>query len=569
MSLLAALYRGGLLRTLDHALAESLRRLRADTPDEVLAAIALTSRAVADGHSQLPLSRAGELLIDLADEREPPPLPALDDWLAVLRVSPWIEEAQVAVLEGEALSLGRYWHCETQLANAIAARLTDGRGRLRLITGGPGTGKTTYAARLLAELAADRADPLRIALAAPTGKAAGRLGEVVQARLADLAADGVAGAESARAAPIEARTLHRLLGWRSDGSVGFDAARPLPFDAVVVDEASMIDLPMMARLFAAVAPAACLVLIGDPDQLPSVQTGDVLAALCAAAVSRGTAARPVETTPVGATPVATSAASEREVATGVALTAIPRTHLTQIHRQADDIDVGELAVLIRDGQAEAAIAGLTQTRFRGVHWRPGNDRDLPDHVLGEALPAYRAVQAAANPQAALAQAARYRVLTAVREGPAGSQTLNALIAAALDPARRGTGHFAGQLLLITENSYRHGLFNGDLGVVWPDEQGELRVWFEAGPELRAWLPAALPAHESAYALTVHKAQGSEFELVFLALPERGARVLARELLYTGLTRCRREIVLWANEATLRETIARKAQRWSGLAARLA
>jgi len=548
MSLLATLLRSGYLRVVDHALAQSLLHLRPDTPDDVLAAIALASRAVAEGHSRLPLAHVGEFLTDLLPEHEPPNLPALADWLELLRASPWIVEGQVALLVGEALSLRRYWLHETRLATALLARL-DASDRLQLLTGGPGTGKTTRAAQRIVELSARSPQPLRIALAAPTGKAASRLGEVVNARLAKMETEGVAGAASARRHPIEARTLHRLLGWHHGGGVGHHAGAPLPYDVVVVDEASMIDLPMMARLLDAVATDACLILIGDRDQLPSVDTGDVLAALCDAADRNPRLAA-------------------------------QRTQLTTVHRQNELSEVGELAGLIRTGDVDAVTARLRARGFTGVRWWEARDELLAPFCLELALPAYRAMQAAATPALALALASRFRVLTAVREGPAGSQTLNALIATALDPARRGDGMFQGRLVLVTANSPRHGLYNGDIGIAWPDEDGEPRVWFEnnssplplagegQGGGLRAWLPSALPAHESAFALTVHKAQGSEFDRVLLALPERGARVLARELLYTGLTRCRNEIVLWASEIALREAIARRAQRWSGLAERL-
>jgi exodeoxyribonuclease V alpha subunit len=361
----------------------------------------------------------------------------------------------------------------------------------------------------------------------------------VRENLAQLLADGLIDARLAQSLPGEASTLHRLLGWRR-GSVDFrhDAERPLLADLVIVDEASMIDLPLMCKLLEAVPPAATLVLIGDRDQLPSVETGDVLAALCDAGATQ-------------ASPLARH-----------------RAHLSKSHRQSGDIDVAALASLVRDGDGDAALAGLQDDRFRGVAWQRGSDRALADAVLEQALPAYRAVQSAADVQAALAAAKCFRVLTAVREGGAGSQKLNGLIAGALDPARRGDGFFRGRLVLIIENSYRHQLFNGDIGVVWPDEFGESRVWFDTESGPRAWLPAALPAHESAFVLTVHKSQGSEFERVFFALPEQGSRVVSRELLYTGLTRCRREVTLWANESVLREGIARKAQRWSGLAQRL-
>ncbi len=536
MSLFASLFRSGYLRAVDHALAQSLLHLRPDTPDDVLAAIALASRAVAEGHSCLPLTHAGEFLADLLPDRDTPRLPALADWLELLRASSWIVEGQVALLEGESLSLRRYWLHETRLATALLARLGSGE-HLQLLTGGPGTGKTTRAAQRIVELSARSPQPLRIALAAPTGKAASRLGEVVNARLVEMETEAVPGAALARSQPIQACTLHRLLGWRHGGGVGHHAGAPLPYDVVVVDEASMIDLPMMARLLDAVAPDACLILIGDRDQLPSVDTGDVLAALCDAA--------------------------ERNPRL-----AARHTQLTTVHRQGESSEVGKLARLIRSGDVDTVMTGLRGSGFAGVRWREARDELFAPFCLEHALPAYRAVQAAATPALALALASRFRVLTAVREGPAGSQTLNALIASALDPAHRGDGMFQGRLVLVTENSQRHGLYNGDVGIAWPDEDGEPRVWFDGRTGLRAWLPSALPAHESAFALTVHKAQGSEFDQVLLALPERGARVLARELLYTGLTRCRNEIVLWASETALREAIAKRAQRWSGLAERL-
>jgi exodeoxyribonuclease V alpha subunit len=300
----------------------------------------------------------------------------------------------------------------------------------------------------------------------------------------------------------------------------------------------MIDLPLMCRLVEAVAPAAQLVLVGDRDQLPSVDIGDVLAALCDASDAAGS-------------PLAAR-----------------REHLRHSHRQAGDVDVPALAAHVRAGDADAVLQGLAAGAFRGVHWREGGDRALHEAVLEAALPHYRALAGHADVEAALRAARGYRVLCAMREGPAGSVALNAAIGAALDPIRGGEGLFRGRLLIVTENSYRQQLFNGDIGIVWPDESGEPRVWFDADGGPRAWLPAALPAHAPAFALTVHKSQGSEFERVFLALPAHGTRVLSRELLYTGLTRCRSEVTLWAGEAALREAIGRRAQRWSGLAARL-
>ena len=609
MSTLDALFRDGWLRVVDHALALSLRRLRPETPEEVLVGAALASRALAFGHSGLSLAQAHELFAEIAPEREPPQLPARVEWRAALSASPWVasppetnvavsSDATPLVLELEHLYLRRYQDYEQRLATALQhradlapaageeseaswreSRLTQlfpelahdpldaqahaarrlGETRLLLLTGGPGTGKTTTVARALRlriEQARRRGDmPPRIVLAAPTGKAAARLAEAVRDSVASWRAAGAIDESTAAALPTEATTLHRLLGWRADSpAFRHDVQHPLPADLVVVDEASMVDLPLMCKLVEAVAPEATLVLIGDRDQLPSVETGDVLAALCDAADA------------------------------GAAIAA-NRIALTRSWRQHDGIDVGELAALVREGRADAALDALTQSRLRGVHWQTGPERALAAAVLAQALPAYRAVQHAATPADALRCARAFRVLTAVREGAAGSVTLNAQIAQALQPpGARADRLFHGALVMITQNSYRHGLFNGDIGLVWRehDERGEpsLRVWFErdladsesrSSNGLRAWFPAVLPAFDLAFALTVHKSQGSEFDHVLLALPSASAgfsRALSREGLYTGLTRCRRKLTLWVEPEALRLAIGRRAQRWSGLAQRL-
>ncbi len=598
--------REGWLRPIDHALGASLLRLRSDTEEPVALAAALASRALAFGHSVLPLSRIPELLAEIAPERASPPLPGIAGWSAALHASPYVAvdgdaAGTVMTLEGERIALRRYRDYEVRLANALrglsgpvtpAPSLDDLRAdmamlfpniadgdidrqavaaavaqwhRVMLLTGGPGTGKTSTIARVLAlALGIARRDgrELRVALAAPTGKAAARLSESLRESYAQLLADARIDAALQAALPTAAGTLHRLLGGRP-GSVRFrrDREHPLAADLVVVDEASMVDLPLMCKLVEAAPPGARLILIGDRDQLPSVETGDVLAALCDAA--GGGSELPEPTASKISQVLGTRIGSTRTE------TPLVRVELTRSYRQSADLDISALSAAVRTGDGAQALECLRSNTCRGVRWRHGRDAALAAFVLEATLPHYRAIAAAPDVASALAMLRRQRVLTAVRDGEAGSRVLNARIALALQqPAQRPDAFFRGRPVMIRENSYRHGLYNGDVGLVWPDAEGGLRVWFETDAGPRAWLPAALPAHESAFALTVHKSQGSEFDDVLLVLPERSVRVASRELLYTGITRARRSLTLWANETVLAEAIARKAQRWSGLADRL-
>jgi exodeoxyribonuclease V alpha subunit len=434
-----------------------------------------------------------------------------------------------------------------------------------VLTGGPGTGKTTTVARILVlavEAALRRGETLRVALAAPTGKAAARLAEALRESYEHLLAQGCIDAALREALPSTASTLHRLLGGRPDSvRARHDAANPLAADLVVVDEASMVDLPLMCKLVSALKPSARLILLGDRDQLPSVETGDVLAALCDAAGDGkawpGRIAR------------ALASALDADVAARDDESVLTRVELERSHRQSAELDVSTMSESIRNGDGATVVAGLRANAYRGVHWQAGRDAALAAFVLEHALPHCRAIAQASDVATGLSMLRRHRVLTAVREGDAGSRTLNARIAIALQKAgAREDAFFHGRLVMIRENSYRHGLYNGDVGLVWVDADGNARVWFDTDSGPRAWLPAALPAHESAFALTVHKSQGSEFDDVLLVLPEKSVRVASRELVYTGITRARRSLTLWANETVLADAIARRAQRWSGLADKL-
>ncbi len=586
---LDALVRAGRLRRVDVALGAWIgRAFPAAAPETVLAA-ALAARAVGDGHSALEIASAQAWFDGLDGDGHAPPLPDPAAWRDALRAAPPVcafadggaaDRDTPLVLDAQGrVYLRRYYEYERQLARALISRSRSGcpesretrrscgspfgpaspfapasclrspspesrcadidpeqqraidvalSHRLTLVTGGPGSGKTFSVAHMLAALARD--GDLRVALAAPTGKAAARLAESLRVQLAGMELP------HATSLPHEASTLHRLLGlspWRARPRHHRDA--PLPFDVVVVDEASMIDLPLMTRLVDALAPDARLILLGDPDQLSAVEAGNVLPALVEAA---------------SAPPLA-----DCHVA------------LTRSHRFGAGSALGELAHAIAAGDAWAALTTL-QADGDAARWIAGDTRTA---LIEAAAAGHAPVLAARNAGDALAAARGFRVLTALRHGPHGCIALDRAIEARLKRARRLAADaewWAGRLLLVTANRAELGLYNGDTGVVWPDADGAMKAWFEGADGAPRALPvAALPPHEGAFALTVHKAQGSEFERVALVTgPDSAA--LTRELLYTGVTRARSGIVLHADPGTLRAGIERRTLRMTGLADRL-
>ncbi|PJJ97629.1 exodeoxyribonuclease V subunit alpha [Lysobacteraceae bacterium NML91-0213] len=635
MSLLKALERARALRPLDLALAESLRRLDPDTPDAVLAAAALASLAVAEGHAGFDPAEPQRLV------EAPVAWPEIGVWREALEASRWVarpergddESAPDAplVFEHGLVYLRRYREYERRLAEGLrrighapprhgaaseegadasrdavsagfdtpvpeslaplfhqlfpdAASGDDAQSRaaaaalhhsLLLVTGGPGTGKTTTITRMLVLLAAQAheagAPPPRIALAAPTGRAAERMAESVRHAVQALAALGVDDTLCAQL-PTAGTTLHRLLGTIPDRPVfRHHADNPLPYDVVVVDEASMIDLPLMAKLVEAVPDGARLVLLGDPDQLPSVEAGDVLAGILVAARSGDDAGLNPRHSREGGNPVSLTKASH-------IVTSFParHIHLTRGYRQSAALDLAPLAAAVREGDSDTALSLLRSGELSGVHFHESNTDVLHSH-RDHLLEHWTALAEASDPAEALVRAGRLRILTAVREGSQGARTLNARIEELLSGTRRGSGpassvsrYFHGRLLMITENSYRHRLFNGDIGICLRDGSGTLMAWFPGDEPRnpRPFHPAALPAHDSAFAMTVHKAQGSELDEVWLVLPERHNRVLSRELVYTGMTRARSILHVAGSAGVISESLTRHAGRWSGLGRRM-
>jgi exodeoxyribonuclease V alpha subunit len=568
---LAALRQSGRLRRVDAALGEWVVRAFPDASSATALAAALAARAIADGHSALALEKAQVWFDGIEGDGKQAALPEVSAWYATLRntsavhvhagdvhagFTPLVLDAQGRVY------LRRYFEYEWQLARALIARAgtvdNEVRGdvtesgtagidpeqrqaiatalshRFTLVTGGPGTGKTHGVVRMLvalAEHAHAQGTSLRIALAAPTGKAAARLRESVLLQIATMDLP-----EKIEALlPRDAGTVHGLIGlspWSARARHDHDS--PLPFDVVVVDEVSMVDLPLMAKLVAAVPTDARLILLGDPDQLSAVEAGNVLGALVDAARSE----------PLRDCHVA----------------------LMRSHRFGADSALGALAQAIAAGNAEAALHACA----REAEVTLADAARLSD-FLDTAAAAYRTVPDAGDPAEALRAARGFRVLTALRRGPSGCVAIDSAIAARLQRAagvRADERWWRGRLILVTANRPELGLFNGDTGVVWPDADGVMKAWFEGpGGAPRALPVAALPPHEGAFALTVHKAQGSEFDRVALVTGPDSA-VLTRELLYTGVTRARAGITLYATPDTLRAGIERRTLRMTGLADRL-
>ena len=414
-------------------------------------------------------------------------------------------------------------------------------GRLCIVTGGPGTGKTTLAGRLLALLAAaGLAAPRRIALATPTGKAATRLQQAVAAQLADA---GEAAASLA-AQPPRATTIHRLLREADGGR--------LALDLLLVDECSMLDLSLMERLLGLLPAQTRAILLGDAAQLASVQPGAVFSDICAEAA--GATARCV-------------------------------VRLTRSHRFAADSGIGRLAAAVAAGDPDAALAALAaedDTALAPLAGAAGFARLAADVAARDVAPLVQRWRQA-PPVAATAAAAALpppfasrRVLLAHRSGAFGVERFNRLVARALGLAGLAPPEDAfhlGRPVIVTRNDPATGLANGDTGVVVAAEAGGRQVWFPdlAAPEGKPLLiaPGRLPPHESFFALTVHRAQGSEYDEVAFVPGPADSPLHSRELFYTAVTRARRKVVVYANAATVRASVARATERSSGLAARLA
>jgi exodeoxyribonuclease V alpha subunit len=584
------------LAPLERALLDSLQRLDHEASEAVLAAAALACMLLNNGDVCLVLGRwAGQ-----RPWGEGYTLPPLAQWRAELLASQLVGAPGAfapLIVDGERLYLARYHAYESQLAAQLLKRAADQpevdeaqlsaslhrlfagnslieggqtpdwqrlaaaqavRRRVAVISGGPGTGKTTTVVRLLAALLEQPGcERLAIGLAAPTGKAATRMAEAIRSAKASLPVSDAIKA----ALPEQASTLHRLLGSRGDRpQVRHTAANPLALDVLVVDEASMVDLAMMAKLLDALPATGRLILLGDKDQLCAVEAGAVFAELCAGRGFNAEAAADLQRITGQNVPVE---APNSQLADAVLL-------LTHSHRFAADSGIGELARRINVGDARGTLSLLQEGRS-DLHWQAAPTPLALLKRIEDGYASYLAVAQNGEPASAFVAFNQFRLLTAQREGAYGVAGLNeALEARYLSRFTRGNRErwYAGRAVMVQSNDYALGLFNGDIGICLHGEQG-LRVWFETEDGHRSFSTTRLPSHETAFAMTVHKSQGSEFTEVLLVLPEQASPLLTRSLFYTGITRAKHKVEIWALAPRISEAVNTKAERAAGLAQRLA
>ena len=585
VDLLAPWRDAGELSAAEVHVAATLGRLGGEARAEVLLAAALAARAPRYGDVCIDL-RTVASVVSATESTAPVDWPAADAWLAAVADSPLVTGTPAPlVLRGSLLYLERYHayeaavaHHLTRLADAPAAHVeadlalldslfhrslspqqrdavaTATRRGLTVLVGGPGTGKTTTVAALLATLARSLGS-LRVALVAPTGKAAARLGEAFRAAAAELPAELARAITSA-----ETSTVHRLLGAVGESSSRFrhHGGQPLPHDVVIVDETSMVSLPLMAHLLDAVRPGARVVLVGDPGQLASVDAGSVLADLAGPTLAHGDGDA---ADPASAGPLASCI-----------------TVLTISHRFPPGSPIDRLARAIGSGDAAGARAVLAEGDQgddpgapRGsVDWYPQPDAavEAVRTIVEPMVVAVADAAVAGDAAAALDGLGAARVLCAHRMGPMGVERWNERIEGWLAATGRPTsGWYPGRPVIITANDYRLGLFNGDVGVVVVVD-GRPMVAFPAavGPMLVA--PSRLEAVATVHAMTIHKSQGSEFDRAVVVLPPVGSRLASRELLYTAVTRAKVGVTVVGSAESLDEVVGRRTVRASGLAERL-
>lgn len=594
------LYRSGVINAVDRAFAQMLDRRLGGIDPLVQLAAALVSKATAAGDVCLDLVILTREGLRPSDTSTTIPLETtLERWMDKLSVSPAVGarlDHKPMILDGSRLYLQRYWQYETAVARGILERCTGsapssrsippygvsgddlpGAGdpdqrravtaalnrRFAVISGGPGTGKTFTVAQIIVWL--QRLSParnVRIKIAAPTGKAAARLQEALDQAFETLRQMNMEIADDI----CQAETIHRMLG-AVPGRTRFryNDRKQLPADVVIVDEASMIDLALMAKLVQAVPTCARLILVGDKDQLASVEAGAVLGDICAGLQTEDV----LHKSPGMPGATFSRASLDRPLAGHIVV-------LKKNYRFDADSGINELGAAVNAGDAARAMKLLDNDAkhdivLKSFHAREDMEASLQRLVMEKIAPAFDMH----DPMEALQQINAMKILTPLRQGSEGVRSLNQWIERILirndviEPDPGGDGQwYAGRPVMIACNDYYHNLFNGDVGMTMAGRLNgdrSLKVFFpDATRNVRALVPEQLPAHETVYAMTVHKSQGTEFDMVVLIMPDMDVPLLTRELLYTAVTRARKRVEIWGRREILEKTVARRIRRASGL-----
>ncbi len=599
------LRKSNLFSSLDIQFADFIQRIDGRDMPELFLAAALVSNFTRQGHVCIDLNSTAEKYLLTKENGEPFFCPKLEDWVEKIRNSSAIGEPgdlKPLILDNKfRLYLYRYWEYQEKLSQLIKNRLNHdeelidlefSKNRLEkyfpqpldddidwqkiaafasvmknfiVISGGPGTGKTTTVAKIIGLLLEQhQLKPLRIALATPTGKAAARLQQAIQMTKDKLNCSD----EIKKAIPEKTSTIHRLLGSIPNSPYfRYNAQNPLPVDVMIVDEASMVDLALMSKLVQALPLEAKLILVGDKDQLASVEAGAVLGDICDTGNPHGYSKQfynQLETV----TGFDSSDRLDEQSETGIHDCII---QLRKSYRFGSNSGIGALSQAVNRGEGAIAVEILKGEQFQDTEWVTlPQSRALSEAIREKIIHGFKDYLLANDPIQSFQLFDQFRILCALREGPYGVVQINAMVEQILKEEKLIKPEktwYHGRPIMITRNDYNLNLFNGDIGIAIQDFQTnkDIRVFFIGHDDsMRKFHPLRLPAHETVYGMTVHKSQGSEFNRVLLLLPDIDSPILTRELIYTGISRARESVEVWGVEDIFRNAISRRIERTSGL-----
>lgn len=590
-----------------------IRRLAGNEPDDIFAVARFLAARSLEGHVCISLRQLSDSMFDNRVNGEAIRVPSdAEKWRVLLQSSPVVGgpgDFRPMILDEDRVYLHRFWKFEETVADAITSRAekvtgglsfdslgallerifpgedadTDWRRvaayiaatrRFCAIAGGPGTGKTTTVAGIVALLAMlCECPPLRVVITAPTGKAAARLQQVISSRISQLT-------DREHQPAVSGGTIHRLLGARPGARrPRHHEQNPLQADLLVVDEASMADLPLAAMLVSALPPGCRLILLGDHNQLASVQAGSLYGDVCSGPkeLSGFSSGFREELVSLSVTSVADINIIESPPAIADCTVELRKVYRFNRH-------IAALSNRIRSGDVEAVCSGLDKQDAPHVTWtKPASESPLTGQLELDIREGWDAYLRAESIEEMFEAFGNFRVLCGVRSGPFGVDSLNRAIERLLgltEHAGPRHGRYHRRPVIITQNDYNLGLYNGDTGIMATGHRGTgstdgVAAWFPAPScehgntgTFRAISPVRLPSHETAFATTVHKSQGSEFGSVLLLLPNIDNPVLTRELVYTAVTRARDRVHICSTEEVLRAALGRATERKSGLGKKL-